>query len=238
MTESVLEETLGDNTVVFNTVQNAVQACMEMFGSRSHMIAVILPVTAPQEVLAGVIRGGAQPLLLDVTEDGTELSADDLKECLETLDAGAVVCLVRTNHEERFTSELMEFVEDYPTLVINGFAPFTPSSTPADGDFNLHYLDPWVGTGAVIQTRFTEQISDLKLIRSGTMGLGADLVPQLQIEARNNIRIVGAKPFELSGEPLHLVPEISQRWLESPSYPNAERLWRQKNGEEEVQEGS
>ena len=38
-----LERSLGG--LLFNTKQNAVQACCEVLGSRTHMVPVVLPVT-------------------------------------------------------------------------------------------------------------------------------------------------------------------------------------------------
>ena len=75
-----LDEALGPDYVSYNSVHNAVQACMEMLGARSHMIVAILPVTTEPDILSGIMRSGAHPMLLDTDEDGIFFDPEGLQE--------------------------------------------------------------------------------------------------------------------------------------------------------------
>ena len=224
----LLESTLGDNTVVFNSVQNAVQACMEMLGTRTSTVSVMLPVTTPVDAMSGVMRGGAQPIILDLDEDTLQMDHKQVLEVLQELKDGAVMLLSRSV-DKGPTKELREATEEYPCIFLNDFTPH-----PQDnhwGDFNIYDLSPWIGCGAVIRTNLEEQLKDLKIVRGGVLGLGAELPEVLGLKARESMDAV--VPVERDVALLHQIEEIKRRWLDLPSYPVAERAY---NGKEEKEE--
>lgn len=221
MTNNPLEEALGEDTVVYNSVQNAVQACMELLGARTHDVAAVIPVTTPIEVLSGIMRSGTLPLILDLDEDTLQMSHSQACEVLEELKEGAAMVLPRRIGKD-LQEPLKDVIKDYPLIVINEFTPMPQDKH--SGDFNIYSLEPWVGCGAVIRSKFAEQIADLKVIRSGALGLGAELPDSLVLKARDSMD--KAVPVKKELQLLHQVPEVMSRWMEEPEYPVAEALLR------------
>ena len=221
MTTNPLEEALGEDTVVYNSVQNAVQACMELLGARTHDVAAVIPVTTPVEVLSGIMRSGTLPLILDLDDETLQIDALQVQEVLEELKEGAVMVLPRRIGKD-LQEPLTAVIKDYPLIVINEFTPMPQDKH--SGDFNIYPLEPWVGCGAVIRSKFAEQIADLKVIRSGALGLGAELPDSLVLKARDSMD--KAVPVKRELQLLHQVPEVMSRWMEEPEYPVAEALLR------------
>lgn len=219
---SALEKELGSAYLAFNSVHNAVQACVEILGSRSHMIVAVVPVTISSEILAGIMRGGAHPMMLDTDKEGVFYDPEVLAEALEALDGAALVFLPRTarDKEPEAVSALLEGV---PTVAVNYCTPGGYDFLPA-ASFEIYHLSPWVDQGAVVRTEFAEQLEDLRRVRSGALGLAAKLPLFLDQHAAE----VGVRPTRsvpASRKPLHLEPEIARRWVEAPSYPNAESAY-------------
>ncbi len=221
MNNNLLEEALGEDTVVYCSVQNAVQACMELLGSRTHEIVAVIPVTTPIEVLSGIMRSGSLPIILDLDEDTLQIAHSQLCEVLEELKEGVVMVLPRRLGKD-LQEPLRGVIKDYPLIVINEFTPMPQDQH--SGDFNIYPLEPWVGCGAVIRSKFDEQIADLKVIRSGALGLGAELPDSLVLKARDSMD--KAVPVKRELQLLHQVPEVMSRWMEEPEYPVAEALLR------------
>lgn len=229
---NTLDEALGKDHVSFNSVHNATQACMEMLGARSHMIVTILPVTTEPDILSGIMRSGAHPMLLDTDEDGIFYDPEGLQEALGDLEGAAVVLLPRTA-SEREPEAVASLLEDIPTVVLNQHTPGAYSWVNAPGDFQLYYLSPWIGCGAVIQTRYEDQLHDLRQIRSAVLGLNAELPEELQRHAMGEWMQDAGLSASVERKPLHLVPEVARRWMEAPDYPNAEAYYeRTQNGQE------
>ena len=155
--------------------QTSVQMCLELLGSRSRLIPVVMSVTAPPGSIAAVLRAGAQPLLVDVDESTLQLSVPALQEVLEELDGGAVVFLHRPGGR-LFTPKVMEVIQDLPTIIDARFMP-APSSVKNDllGTFNLFDLTPAIGCGSLIFHSYQDQIRELKMVRSGILGYAATL---------------------------------------------------------------
>lgn len=182
-----LESFLGkEYTCATANVQSAVQACLELLGTRSVVVPVILPVTAPPDTLAGVLRAGAHPLLLDIDEDNLQIDADQLKEAIETLVAEENTPIVLFNRPfgNPIEDELLELVQELPTIMDSRLLP---SSYLDIHDlacvFNIFDLTTVCGAGAVIIHKFPAQIQQLKQVRSGPMGLSAALPELLAEEA-------------------------------------------------------
>lgn len=220
MNRNPLEEALGEDTLVYNSVQSCVQACLEMLGSRTHDIAAVIPVTTPVSILSGIMRSGTLPLILDLEEESHQIDPEQVSEVLEELKEGAVMILPRLQGKD-LTEPLRESIKEFPLIMLNYFTPMPQDKH--EGDFNIYHLGPWIGCGAVVRSKFSDQIADLALIRDGALGLGADLHESLVVKARGSMDV--SKPAEdRKLQLLHQVPEVMSRWMETPSYPVAEAL--------------
>ncbi len=271
-----LEQFLGPASVAFSTYQAAITATLEVLGSRTHDIPVIMPVTASPDTIAAVLRSGASPLLLDIDPLTLQLDVALLKEVLTELEA-AVVLLDRPGGR-KVEPALLEIVQDLPTIIDTRLVPNLGIENDCVGTFTVFDLGPVIGTGAVVIHKYSEQINELKIIRNGILGLAAHLTDTLSLEAheqlkldpllenRKQIQREVAEEYQrlLQGKhecffadneefpyfilsvvdadkvvahlhtydiaalkpvyPLHLIPNISRRWAETPSYPNAESV--------------
>lgn len=188
------------------------------------MIVAILPVTTEPDVLSGIMRGGAHPMLLDTDEHGVFYDPGGLQEALEELEGAAVVLLPRTAAEKE-PEAVTDLLKDVPTVVLNQCTPSSYVWLSAPGDFQLYYLSPWIGGGAAIQTRYGDQLQDLRQIRSAVLGLNAELPEVLQRQATGEWMLGSCCSVAVDRKPLHLMPEVSGRWMETPSYPNAEAYY-------------
>jgi dTDP-4-amino-4,6-dideoxygalactose transaminase len=180
----------GTHAIVVNTKQLAIQMCLEVLGSRTHLIPCILPVTAPVDTMAGILRSGAHPLLLDVDPTTLHINLDDLKTALEALQ-GAAVVLVRVAGYP-IPEEILEAVQDVPTIVDHRLIPhdaLIKSPRNLCGTFNVYDLqETLIQSGAVIFHKFEQQQKDLRTLRDGIMGHQGALAEPLCIKIREALR--------------------------------------------------
>lgn len=173
-------------TTAFNTNQTAIQACLELLGSRSALTPIIMPVTAPPDTVAAALRSGGHPLLLDIEEDTLQMSPKQLQEALEALET-PVVLLTRPGGRV-VDPRLETLVEDYPTICDSRLIPhndLTRGDLPAV--FNVFDLSPVVGAGSVVLHASSEQVKLLKLVRSGVIGHDGALPGLLASDAQLRI---------------------------------------------------
>lgn len=272
-----LEQFLGPASVVFSTYQAAITATLEVFGSRTHDVPVIMPVTASPDTIAAVLRSGASPLLLDIDPATLQMDPALLSEVLQELEA-AVILLDRPGGR-KLEPALLELVQDLPTIIDTRLIPNLGMEDDCVGTFTVFDLGPVIGTGAVVIHKYSEQINELKVVRNGMLGLAAHLTDTLSLQAHEQLKLdplletrkqlqkeVAAEYQRLLKDkheclfsdnneefpycivrvedadkviahlhtydiaalkpvyPLHLIPNISRRWAETPSYPNAESI--------------
>lgn len=268
---SKLESYFGSAAVVFGSYQSGIASILELLGSRTHDIPVVMPITTSPDVLAAVLRAGANPFLLDIEDEYCQLDPEILEDVVKELKS-AVVILHRPAGLP-VNPRLLEVCKDLPTIIDTRLPPSLSMKDDCVGTFTVFDLSPVIGTGSVVVHKYVQQIAELKLIRNGVLGLGANLNEILSIvalkrlkedphlEKRKAVQLkvasLYAEHFEeslttdnypyfmievedadrvvafLHGEgisagkpifPLHLLPEVSKRWAESPSYPVAEAL--------------
>lgn len=146
--------------IVFNTIQSAVSACLEILGSKYNPISVVLPVNITPDILAGVIQAGGRPVILDVDSNTFQIDTEQLKEALKEL-KDAVVCLTRPAGIPAPES-LLETVQDVPTI---GITNIPPVESNMRFTFNLYDLSLLCGEGAVVFQQDETQQKDLKIIQ-------------------------------------------------------------------------
>src|SRR5689334_7869041 len=73
------------NGVTVNSYRTAIQMCLEVLGTRLAPIPVVMSVTAAPSVVAAVLRSGAHPCLVDISEKTLQMDPLILKEVLEEL---------------------------------------------------------------------------------------------------------------------------------------------------------
>ena len=229
-----LEKVLGgESAITASTVQMAIQMCLEVMGTTTHLIPCILSVTSPPDTLAAVMRAGGQPILLDIHGGTLQMDAELLKEALDELKA-AVVILQRPGGLP-IGPEILELVQDVPTIIDTRLPPSDYPHPDHDlcGTFNVFDLSSWVGSGAVIRHKYAAQQKLLRMVRSGVLGLGGSLPDVLAGEAIKRL-IVDADcetaaddyymGYKHAVEQLHthLTPYASRGiipWVASPTGP-------------------
>jgi len=176
----------GDHAIVVNTKQIAVQMCMEVMGSRVHVIPVAMPVTTSMETFAGVLYSGAVPVLLDVDTSTQQVRLDLLQDLLEEGE-GAVVLLDRAGGYP-VPANVLEAVQDVPTIAVTRCMPTTAlDQLNLDATFNIFDLSEVTGSGAVIFHKFEMQQQELRVLRGGPLGHKAWLTEDLCRVAYNRL---------------------------------------------------
>jgi dTDP-4-amino-4,6-dideoxygalactose transaminase len=170
-----LERFIGKSyTCATNTVQTAIQCCLELLGTRTAMIPVIMPVTAPPDTLCAALRAGAHPLLLDIDAKTLQIDPQQLEEALKEIEC-PIVIFTRPGGmpvDER----LLSLVDNIPTIVDSRLIPHNNLGLEdLSCTWNIFDLSPVVGSGGVIVHKFTKQVEQLKLVRSGIMGHSGSL---------------------------------------------------------------
>jgi hypothetical protein len=168
------------------SVQIAVQSCLELLGTRVDVIPVIMPVTSAPDTLAAVLRAGGHPLLLDIEEEHLQLDPAQLRDALEMLEEQKRVPVILFNRPFRapVREELLEMVLDYPSIVDSRVVPHEKlTGLDICCTFNVFDLSTVCEAGALIIHKFPEQVDQLKMVRSGPMGLDGALPEMLAKEA-------------------------------------------------------
>lgn len=180
-----LEKFLGAGAVAFNSCQNAVAAVLEVLGTRTSIIPVVLPITAAPDTVAGVLRGGADPILLDIDASTLQIDPVALKEVLDEVKA-AVVILTRPGGSN-VDSRLLDLTKGLPTILDTKSYPGIYIGHRQLATFVIHDLETVIGSGAIVRHQYTDQLRELKMVRSGVLGLGANLNPLLAKAAHNRL---------------------------------------------------
>lgn len=176
---SYLEDFIApDFTCATDSVQTAIQSCLELLGARAAPIPVILPVTSAPDTLSAVLRSGAHPLLLDIEEETLQMDPEQLKEAIELVSKEEQVPVVLFNRPFGLPirPELLEQVLDLPSICDSRVVPHKDLGLDdMQCAFNVFDLAPLCGGGAAIIHPFPAQVKHLKAVRSGVMGLSGAL---------------------------------------------------------------
>lgn len=165
-----LESFIGARyTCACSSVQIALQSCLELMGTRTDMIPVVMPVTAAPDALSAVLRAGGRPMLLDIDENTLQMDPEQMKVALEELEV-AIIFFTRPGGMP-VDDRLIELAKDYPSIVDSRLAPHPDmGSDDLPAVFNVFDLTSVCGGGGVIVHKFKEQVAQLKIVRSGVMG--------------------------------------------------------------------
>jgi dTDP-4-amino-4,6-dideoxygalactose transaminase len=168
----------GSHAIVVNTKQTAVQLCLEVLGTRAHMISVVLPVTTSIETFTGVLYSGAAPIVFDVDTATQQVKLEDLQELLSDGE-GAIVLLDRAAGYP-VAPAVLEAVQDVPTIAVVRCPPHSkPDRLSLETTFTIYDLSEVIGTGAVIFHKYRVQQQELRMLRGGPLGHKAWLTEEL-----------------------------------------------------------
>jgi len=185
--QTKLEQFFGPAAVAFGTYQAAVSASLEVLGTRTHLIPVVLPITAAPDTIAATLRGGGDPLLLDIRPQTLQIDPDALREVLAELKA-AVVILTRPGGQD-VDPELLELTKELPTILDSRLPPHQRIENDCVCTFNIFDFSAMLGTGALVVHKFDQQIKELKMVRSGLLGLSANLNDALSAYALKRLKL-------------------------------------------------
>jgi len=166
-----IERYFGPSAVTFNSYQNALTAIVEVLGFR---VPVVMPVTASPDALAAVLRGGGEPILLDICPDTLQMDPQMLREVLDEIKAAAVI-LTRPGGQP-VDPALHAITHDVPTILDSRLPAHTRVAADCCCTFNVFNLPD---VGALVIHKFSQQVTELKRIRSGVLGLSAEIVSKL-----------------------------------------------------------
>lgn len=168
-----LEHYFGPAATVFSSYHSGIVAILEILGSRTNDIPVILPVTSTPEVLGAVLRSGASPFLLDIEPDHFQLDPNLLVEVLEELKT-AVVILNRPAGIP-VNPKLLEICSELPTIIDTKLPPSLDIADDCVGSFTVFDFAPIIGSGSLVIHRYAQQVAELKAVRGGILGLSANM---------------------------------------------------------------
>jgi dTDP-4-amino-4,6-dideoxygalactose transaminase len=187
----------GKHTCATNTVQTAVQACLELLGTRTDVVPVIMPVTAPPDTLAAVLRSGAHPLLLDIEEETLQVDPEQLRDAISMLAEEERVPIVLLNRPfgQPVLPELLEAIADLPSVCDSRLIPHSElEEDDLPCSFSIFDLTPICGSGAIIVHPFVTQVKQLKEVRNGPMGLSGALSEQ---QAKHAVAVLKSFPLQV-----------------------------------------
>lgn len=174
-----LEKKLADKyCVAFNSTQAAVQGCLELLGTRDTSLVVIMPVTAGPDEMAAVLRAGANPVLLDIDEEYLQINPETLKEVLAVLEEDEIVPIVLLDKPvgDVINPAILEQIQELPSIsVYRGYTNQAMDRDYFPCAFNVFDFTDMVGSGAVVFHSYPTQVEHLKLIRSGVVGMAANM---------------------------------------------------------------
>lgn len=160
---------LAKDAVSFHSYQSAMQAVLEMLGSRSSMLPVVCSVFTAPDVMSAILRSGAQPILLDVDEETAQINIPDLQDLLTSLHEAEKEAVILLNRPAGAPVD--------PSLVAATSDVVTVEDThvfPDPLDDSLSQFAVWdlstVEKGAIVRTPFDVQRKDLVMIRDGFLG--------------------------------------------------------------------
>lgn len=184
--QAKLEDFFGPSAAVFNTYQAAVTSILEVLGSRSYEIPVVLPITSSPDVIAGVLRSGANPMLLDINPKTLQLDANLLREVVEAFKS--IVVVLNRPAGMPVDPELLEIAADLPTIIDTRLPPHKNIKEDCVGTFTVFDFGPIVGTGSLIIHKYSEQLIELRMIRNGLLGLAANMNDALAALAHRRLK--------------------------------------------------
>lgn len=164
--------------VAFNNTQNAIQACLELMGTREKGLAVIMSVASSPDEIAAVMRSGANPILLDIEEEYLQIDPKLLSEILPALEEDEIVPIMLLNKPvgDVVNPALLALIQNFPSIgVYRGFVDQEMTEEHFQCAFNIMDLTDMAGAGAIVFHPYQEQIKHLKLVRSGIMGLNSNM---------------------------------------------------------------
>lgn len=163
------DRAFGPCAVTFSTYQLAFQATLEALGTTMAPIPVVMPVTSSPQVMAGVIRSGAQPVLLDIRPDTLQMDPDMVKACLENLE-GCIFVLNRPMGKP-VEPALLDLLQSSVSIVDTRLVPYPDlDAAEVQGTFSVFDLGPLVTEGAVVLHRHQDLLGVLRGVRSGVLG--------------------------------------------------------------------
>lgn len=168
-----LEQHFGPTAVAFNTYQGAMSAILEVLGSRSAIIPVVMAITAAPDTLAAVLRAGGDPILLDIHPQTLQIDPEMLREVLTEVKV-AVVILARPGGQP-VDPALLELTKDLPTILDSRLLPRQHVAEDCVCTFSVFDLSAVIGAGGIVIHKFQEQVNDLKKVRNGLLGLSGNL---------------------------------------------------------------
>ncbi len=184
--QNKLEKYLGP-AVAFGTYQGSISAILEVLGSRTHLIPVVMPITASPDTIAATLRAGGDPLLLDIRPQTLQMDPGELRTVLDELKT-AVVILPRPGGQ-LVDPELLELTKELPTILDSRLPPHADiEDSECVCTFNVFDLGPVIGTGSVVVHKFEQQLRELKLVRNGLLGLAGNLNDALAAFALKRLR--------------------------------------------------
>lgn len=186
---TALEAFFGPTAVIFSNQQAAIQATLEILGSRESDLPVVLSIASTPDVVAAVLRSGASPFLLDIDATTLQMQPELLKEALSQLPADTVVLLdslLGLDIDQR----LLDLCEEVPTI---GLPNRIPHKGLTDKDclcsFSIFDMQSAFGEGALLVHRFSDEVRALKLVRSGMLGLGAGLSEAKSLQILEELKL-------------------------------------------------
>lgn len=162
--------------ITFVSQRAAIEHCLEVLGTRALDTHVIVPVTCPPDILAGVLKAEAKPIVLDICQETLSYDPVLLENTLSQFESSVVILPILGKEAPKNIEKLLE-----GNVVIKVFKDVPSPSTVISVElFSIYDLSLYLGGGAVVYSQYTKQLDDLRTLRDGVLGSYAQLPISMQ----------------------------------------------------------
>lgn len=171
VSQARLESRFGPTATVFSSHQAGIAACLEVLGTKQSEIPVILPVTSSGPVISAVLRAEGNPILLDIRPDTLQMDPENLRSVLAEVEVAVVI--LGTPLGRPVDPALLELTKNEVTILDSTI--YCDPTAYSKCSFNVFDMASYCGSGTLVIHKYKEQVSLLKRIRSGLLGMEADI---------------------------------------------------------------
>jgi len=209
--QTKLEQYIGPTAVAFASYQSAVGSILEILGSRTVDTPVIMSIAASPVILAAVLRAGATPFLLDIDPGTLQIDPEAVQEIID--EVKTPVFIFDRPGGQPVDPRLLELAADFVTIVATKLVPRVDSESDCVGSFTVFTLQSVVGSGAIVQHKYQEQVKELKQVRSGILGMSENLNETLAALALKRLKSVDNRPTQKLAAEAYLSELLERRPL-------------------------
>ncbi len=205
-------------SVLFSSAHLAVQACLEVLGSRHTPMVAVLPVYVSADVASGVLRAGVQPVVLDINAKDSQVRDDVFWAVKEELKVDPI--LICELDLDSSVSEGTEYLcQEFTAIAV--FNCTLTESYYTLGQFSIYRL-PY--DTALVLTNDDADYNMLLQVRDSSVGIGGKLPDEWSDDVSTTTSSEWEHPYG-NKVLLHRDEGWKNRFAEGVVYETAEEMY-------------